>query len=166
MDKHAIVLGNLGGPESLEEVKPFLKSLFMDADIFNFPFGKVGQNIFSSLIAHFRAPTSRKLYEAIGGKSPIIKNTQLQADALEEILASEGNYKVFTTHRYSKPTLAETIKELKSENYSSLTVIPLFPQYSTTTTLSLIRRSYLKYVIRLSKKNWISVGIVWAIPNL
>ncbi len=136
--KTAVVLVNLGGPERLEDVRPFLKELFGDPDIFRFPFGSVGQKIFSGIIAKFRAPKSEGYYARIGGGSPIVRNTRKQAAKLQDSLNGLGNYTVFTAQRYWKPFIHETVSELRNGDFSRIVLIPLFPQYSTTTTLSVI----------------------------
>ncbi len=130
----AVVLINLGGPESAEEVRPFLKRLFSDRDIFSFPGGQAGSRLFSSLISRLRAPIARKHYAHIGGASPIRKNTEAQAEALQAELGLE--YRVMAVQRYSNPDIAQAIRDLKAEGVKKVLLLPLFPQYSTTTTLS------------------------------
>ena len=136
--KHAVILANLGAPSRLEEVKPFLRALFSDPDIFKFPFGKMGQQFFSSMIAAIRAPKSRKYYQAIGGGSPLHENTVAQARKLEAVLAEKGDYSVFPAQRYCHPFLTETADRIREGKFTTITLIPLFPQYSTTTTQSII----------------------------
>ena len=136
--KHAVILANLGAPSRLEEVKPFLRALFSDPDIFKFPFGKMGQCFFSSMIATLRAPKSRKFYQAIGGGSPLHENTVAQARKLEAVLAEKGDYSVFPAQRYSHPFLTEVADQIREGIFKTITLIPLFPQYSTTTTQSII----------------------------
>ena len=135
---HAVVLTNLGAPTNLGEVRPFLKNLFRDPDIFQLPFGRIGQEIFSSLISTFRSPKSRKYYAAIGGGSPLHDNTVAQADKLQKALDEYGDFTVFVAQRYWHPFVSETVEEVRRANYEAITLLPLFPQYSTTTTLSII----------------------------
>ena len=135
--KTAIILANLGAPASLDEVKPFLKQLFSDPDIFRFPFGKSGQALFSSMIATLRAPKSRKFYQAIGGGSPLAANTVAQANALRDRLHDIPGIKVFTAQRYWHPFIAEIADQIRADGFERIILIPLFPHYSTTTTLSI-----------------------------
>jgi len=134
----AVILANLGAPSQLDEVRPFLKQLFSDTDIFRFPFGKLGQSFFSSMIATLRAPKSRKFYKAIGGGSPLAANTVAQADALRDRLQDIPDIKVWTAQRYWHPFISEVADQLLSEAVERIIIIPMFPHYSTTTTLSII----------------------------
>ena len=86
MKKTAVVLLNLGGPDSVNAIHPFLFNLFSDPDIFKLPFGKKGQKIFAGLISKYRAPKSAILYKEIGGRSPLHPNTLEQASALQKQL--------------------------------------------------------------------------------
>ena len=125
---------NLGGPNSLAAVRPFLYKLFSDPDIFQFPLGRIGQKIMATLIARRRAPTARANYAAIGGKSPILANTDRQARALQAELDKTGAYKVFICMRYWDPMSAEVVQQLKQQEYQRVILLPLYPQYSKTTT--------------------------------
>ena len=136
--KTAVVLVNLGGPDSLENVKPFLFNLFSDPDIFKLPFGKKGQEIFAKFISGRRAQKSSNLYAKIGGKSPLQENTADQAVALQRLLRKEDNFFVFTAQRYWHPLIPEVIGTLRPEKWDEIILLPLFPQYSNTTTLSVI----------------------------
>ena len=82
-DRVAVVLFNLGGPDSLQSVRPFLSNLFSDPYIFKLPLGFLTQKVFAWTIARRRAPQAAKGYAAIGGKSPLFDNTQAQAIALQ-----------------------------------------------------------------------------------
>lgn len=136
--KTAVVLANLGGPTRLDEVRPFLKNLFQDPDIFPFPFGRLGQALFSSLMASLRAPKSRRYYAAIGGGSPLHRNTVAQAEKLQEALQDDGPYKVYVAQRYWQPTFGEVTQQVREAEPERVIVIPLYPQYSATTTLSIM----------------------------
>lgn len=129
----AVVLFNLGGPDSLENVRPFLYNLFSDPDIFRFPLAFISQRLFASLASRRRTAEAQANYAAIGGKSPILKNTQKQADALQQALGDDS-YSVFICMRYWHPMTAEVITTLKREGYEQVILLPLYPQYSTTTT--------------------------------
>lgn len=133
-DRTAVVLFNLGGPDSLEAVRPFLFNLFSDPDIFNFPLGFATQRLFAWLIARRRAPQAAKGYAAIGGRSPLLANTRAQAAALARSLADEGRFDVVVCMRYWHPLTREIVAQLKAAGYARLVLLPLYPQYSLTTT--------------------------------
>ena len=133
--KVAIVLFNLGGPGNLQEVKPFLFNLFYDKAIINLP------NPFRFLLAKFisskRESTAIEIYEHIGKKSPILENTELQA---EELRKRFPDYKVFVDMRYSSPGSKEVVSEIKNYDPEEIILLPLYPQFSTTTTGSSLER--------------------------
>lgn len=129
----AIVLLNLGGPDSLAAVEGFLFNLFSDPDIFKLPLARVTQRPFARLIARRRAPEAAHGYAAIGGASPLLANTERQARALQAALPAE-RYKVFVCMRYWHPLTEEVVDTLKREGFSRVLLLPLYPQYSTTTT--------------------------------
>lgn len=133
-NKTAVVLFNLGGPDSLKAVQPFLYNLFSDPDIFKFPLGFISQRFFAWFISLRRAAQARQNYAAIGGKSPILENTQEQSIALQLSLAEEGSYDVYTCMRYWHPLTQEVVVDLKLKAYTDVILLPLYPQYSTTTT--------------------------------
>jgi protoporphyrin/coproporphyrin ferrochelatase len=131
MAKTGIVLFNLGGPDSLNAVEPFLANLFNDRDIFKLPF----QNRLSKFIAKKRAPKIIKEYELIGGSSPLICWTELQAKALKEALKLEGyDADVFIAMRYWKPLTAETAKIVEEGCFDKVFLLPLYPHFSVSTT--------------------------------
>lgn len=132
--KTAVVLCNLGGPDSLDAVEPFLYNLFSDPDIFRLPLGFLTQRPFAYLISRRRAATARENYAAIGGKSPILENTQQQAAALTQALATQGDYDIIICMRYWHPLTAEVVSELKAQQYHKVILLPLYPHYSITTT--------------------------------
>ena len=136
--KTAVVLVNLGGPDRLENVQPFLFNLFSDPDIFKLPFGETGQEMFAGLISKYRTPKSVRLYEQIGGKSPLHPNTLDQAAALQKKLREIDDYQVHVAQRYWHPLIPEVIDKLSHESFDKIVLLPLFPQYSNTTTLSVI----------------------------
>jgi ferrochelatase len=133
-NRTAVVLLNLGGPDSLDAVEPFLFNLFSDPDIFNLPLGFLTQKPFARLIARRRAPAARNNYAAIGGKSPLLENTLRQAEALQTALRAHGQYDVFVCMRYWHPLSEAVVAELRSRNYPRVMLLPLYPQYSRTTT--------------------------------
>jgi len=135
MSKHtAVVLLNLGGPDSLEAVEPFLFNLFSDPDIFKLPLGFIFQKPFARLISRRRAPEAAEGYAAIGGRSPILKYTEAQARALRHTLADTGNYSVHICMRYWHPMADEVVNKLKQQGIERVMLLPLYPQYSHTTT--------------------------------
>jgi len=133
--KVAVVLFNLGGPDSLDAVKPFLRNLFSDPAIIRVP-GFV-RMFLARFIAARRAPTARAIYQKIGGRSPILPETELQAQALEAALHAKGiEAKCFIAMRYWRPFTAEAAAAVKAYAPDRVVLLPLYPQYSTTTTQS------------------------------
>lgn len=138
MTKTAIVLFNLGGPDTPAAVQPFLFNLFNDPAIIRIP------NPFrwglAKVISKRRAPIAREIYENLGGGSPLLPNTQAQARALEAKLMSgesgdDGDdFKVFIAMRYWHPFADETVREVKAYGPDQILLLPLYPQFSTTTT--------------------------------
>lgn len=137
--KTAIVLFNLGGPDRPEAVEPFLRNLFSDPAILRVP--NFLRPFLAWLIARRRAPTAQKIYEALGGGSPILANTNAQARALEAALdanASESGEtsRCFVAMRYWHPFSDETAREVAAWKPDRIVLLPLYPQFSTTTTAS------------------------------
>lgn len=128
----AVVLFNLGGPDSPEAVEPFLFNLFYDPAIIPLP--KPLRWLVAKLISWRRRQTAQKIYAHMGGKSPILENTQAQAQALEEVL--DPDHKVFITMRYWNPRAQAVVSQVRSYNPDRVVLLPLYPQYSTTTTES------------------------------
>lgn len=115
-------------------MRPFLYNLFSDPDIFKFPLGFITQKLFAALISWRRTPEATKGYAAIGGKSPLLENTQSQAIALQLALAETSGADVFVCMRYWHPLTRAVVAELKDKGYDELVLLPLYPQYSLTTT--------------------------------
>lgn len=141
----AVVLLNLGGPDSLDAVQPFLQNLFSDPAIIRAP-GPI-RALLARRISKKRAPLTREIYEQLGGKTPLLELTEAQAEALEAALngpeqdgqktAENGDiFKVFTAMRYWHPRAAEVVGAVKDWGPSQVVLLPLYPQYSTTTTAS------------------------------
>lgn len=130
----AVVLFNLGGPDSLAAVEPFLFNLFSDPEIFKFPFPRLTQRLAARLIARRRAPQARAAYQAIGGSSPLLENTRRQAEALRQALAPHGAFAVEPCMRYWHPLTREVVAALKARALERCVLLPLYPQYSLTTT--------------------------------
>lgn len=135
--KTAIVVFNLGGPDSLEAVKPFLFNLFFDKYIIKLP---VFFRYFVAWIISFkRENIAKEIYKNIGGKSPIIKETQKQIDALKKSLKQDiANFEVFMCMRHWHPMSEEVVKLIEKYLPDEIILLPLYPQFSTTTTASSI----------------------------
>ena len=132
--KIGVVLFQLGGPDSLESIEPFLYNLFCDPDIIDFPFAKLARKPLAKLIATSRAKHVAHHYAEIGGKSPILEFTQRQASALERELRRDLDAKVVIAMRYWHPLTEAAIAELKAFGAGEIVLLPLYPQYSKTTT--------------------------------
>jgi ferrochelatase len=130
-----VVLFQLGGPDTLEAIEPFLFNLFSDPDIIDFPFARLGRKALAKLISTTRAKKVQHHYAAIGGGSPIRRFTEMQARALERVLAESGlEARCFVAMRYWHPLTAEAIAGLRAANCDEVVLLPLYPQYSSTTT--------------------------------
>lgn len=130
-----IVLFQLGGPDTLEAIEPFLYNLFCDPDIIDFPFARIGRKPLARLISSTRSRKVQHHYATIGGGSPIRPNTERQARALEASLRNEGiDAHCFVAMRYWHPFTAEAIEQLRSAECDEVVLLPLYPQYSSTTT--------------------------------
>jgi protoporphyrin/coproporphyrin ferrochelatase len=133
--KIAIVLFNLGGPDNLDAVRPFLRNLFSDPAIIRVP--SFLRAIIAWFIAYRRAPIAREIYSKMGGGSPLLPETKLQAQALEAALGVKGiDAKCFIAMRYWRPFTAEAAAAVKAYSPDKIVLLPLYPQYSTTTTQS------------------------------
>ena len=136
--KVAVVLFNLGGPDGPEAVRPFLSNLFCDPAIIALP--AIARLPLGHFIAWRRAPVARQIYEKIGGKSPIVAETMAQAQGLETILKARGHApKVVMAMRYWRPFAAEAVAQIKAFEPEMIVLLPLYPQFSTTTTASSLR---------------------------
>lgn len=135
--KIAVVLQNLGGPRTLEAVEPFLFNLFMDEDIIKIPFKGAARKFLAQLISSLRSIPVRKKYAEIGGGSPLNCWTILQACNLEKWLNaqdSKNSYKVEIAMRYWHPLTEDALKRMLPEPYDEVILLPLYPQFSFTTT--------------------------------
>ena len=130
----AVVLFQLGGPDSLDAVEPFLHNLFSDPDIINFPFARLAREPLARLMARHRAGKVRRHYAEIGGRSPLIELTQAQAVALEAELAATLPAQVLVAMRYWHPLTAEAVEAVRRGQFAQLVLLPLYPQYSRVTT--------------------------------
>ncbi len=134
MKKVGVVLFQLGGPDSLESIEPFLYNLFCDPDIIDFPFARIARQPLAKLISVSRAKHVAHHYAEIGGKSPILEFTRRQAVALEKRLRQDYDARVVVAMRYWKPFTQEAIAELAQHAPDEVVLLPLYPQYSKTTT--------------------------------
>lgn len=130
--KTAVVLFNLGGPDAPQAIQPFLFNLFNDPAIIGLP--NPLRRMLASFISRRRAPKAAKIYDELGGKSPILENTEAQAAALETALSGHGQVKVFTCMRYWHPMSDAVAKQVADYAPDHIILLPLYPQYSTTTT--------------------------------
>ena len=134
VNKIGVVLFQLGGPDSLEAIEPFLYNLFSDPDIIDFPFARIARQPLARLISTTRTRHVRDHYAKIGGRSPILEFTGRQARALEADLRPDFDARVVVAMRYWHPFTAEAIRELEAHAPDDVVLLPLYPQYSRTTT--------------------------------
>ena len=138
--KKAIILFNLGGPDKIENVEPFLFNLFNDPAILDLP--TFLRYPLAKLISNRRAPVAKKIYEELGGSSPILKLTKEQSSALEIKLnqtQTEDEYKCFIVMRCWNPRAIDVIKNVQLFNPNEIILMPLYPQYSAATSGSSIK---------------------------
>ncbi len=129
----AVVLFNLGGPDCPEAVKPFLLNLFRDPAILRVPF--FIRPLLAQIIARARVKPASENYAILGGRSPLLELTEAQARALENDLAAMGvEAKCFIAMRYWHPFAREAAHAVKAWNPDEIVLLPLYPQFSTTTT--------------------------------
>jgi ferrochelatase len=136
--KLAIVMFNLGGPDSPEAVEPFLRNLFSDPAIISLP--AIVRLPLAWLIARRRAPVARKIYDHIGGRSPIFEETRKQANALQAALSRDDvEAKAFVAMRCWHPFSDGAARAVKAFAPDKIVLLPLYPQYSTTTSASSLK---------------------------
>jgi len=138
--KKAIILFNLGGPDKIENVEPFLFNLFNDPAILNLP--TLLRYPLAKLISNRRAPVAKKIYEELGGSSPILKLTKEQSGALEIKLnqnQTKEEYKCFIVMRCWNPRAKDVIKDVQLFEPDEIVLMPLYPQYSAATSGSSIK---------------------------
>jgi ferrochelatase len=138
--KNGVILLNMGGPDTLDDVRPFLYNLFSDREIIRLgPFFL--QKFLAHVISRRRAPKSRAIYEQVGGGSPLKNLTLSQAKALEDELASDsdGDWRVAIAMRYWPPHADSALQQMRQQGISRITALPLYPHYSRATTGSSLR---------------------------
>ncbi|KAF8653142.1 hypothetical protein HU200_062587 [Digitaria exilis] len=140
-EKIGVLLLNLGGPETLDDVQPFLFNLFADPDIIRLPrLFRFLQKPLAKFISVVRAPKSKEGYASIGGGSPLRQITDAQAEALREALCKKDvPAKVYVGMRYWHPFTEEAIEQIKRDGITKLVVLPLYPQFSISTSGSSLR---------------------------
>lgn len=154
----AVVLLQLGGPDSLAAVEPFLYNLFSDPEIIDFPFARLARPTLARLISSRRAKHVQQHYASIGGKSPIRELTDQQARALENELRKTLDARVFVAMRYWHPLTQETIEQIAAQNFRELVLLPLYPQYSKTTSGSSLNEWRRRYAA--AGRNGLSTKVV------
>ena len=135
----AVVLFQLGGPDSKAAVEPFLYNLFCDPDIINFPGSFLARKPLAKLISTTRSKVAGQRYAAIGGGSPIGRLTEQQARALEVALRPHIPARTVVAMRYWRPDTAHAIAALESAPFDELVLLPLYPHYSFATTGSSLK---------------------------
>lgn len=138
--KTAVIISNMGGPDSLDAVENYLFNIFLDPDIIDIPLPGFMRKRFIKWFSKKRAPESTEIYRKIGGKTPLTEITYKQAELLEQKLNSNENLeiKVFVAMRYWYPFFEEVWEKIIEERYDKLIIVTMYPYYSTTTTGSLI----------------------------
>lgn len=130
----AILLMNMGGPSTLDEVGGFLSRLFHDRDLIQLPF----QSRLAPLIARRRTPKIVEQYDKIGGGSPILRWTRMQGKAmasmLDELSPATAPHKAYTAFRYARPLTDEALDEMKADGVQRAVAFTQYPQYSCSTT--------------------------------
>ena len=130
-----LLLFNLGGPDTLADVEPFLVRLFSDREIIELPLGAWFQPLFARLIARKRGPDVRENYRKIGGGSPQLRITRAQADALEQRLNKDGRrFRTFIAMRYWYPDTEQALEAMAGDGISRVVTLTLYPHYSCATT--------------------------------
>lgn len=130
--RRVVVLLNLGGPSSLKEVKPFLKSLFNDPAIL--PYSQWVRRFVSWLIVRKRLPKATEIFRTLGGGSPLLKNTEAQGGALQALLGPD--YRVVVAMRHAQPDTSAAFLQMEEFRPHEVILLPLYPQFSVTTTAS------------------------------
>ena len=131
-EKTALVLLNMGGPDSLAAVEPFLYNLFSDRELIRLPAGALLQKPFAWLISFFRAKRVRLNYQAIGGKSPLLDWTNKQAAGIAQRLGA--NWVPFVAMRYTAPRADETVRAIRAAGIGRAVVLSMYPHYTSATS--------------------------------
>jgi ferrochelatase len=138
--RFGVLLLNFGGPSSLRDVQPFLRSLFNDPAILNLPWPI--RPLVAEVISRLRAPRSARMYRAIGGGSPLLRWTRAQAAQVEVLLQADGlDVRVACGMKASPPSIADGLEELRTSGVEKIVLLPLFPQYSQSTVGACLREA-------------------------
>jgi ferrochelatase len=139
MGRVGVLLLNLGGPEKLEDVGPFLFNLFADPEIIRLPLPWL-QKPLAWLISSLRTKKSQQNYKSIGGGSPLRRITEAQAEALTAVLQQRGvEASIYIGMRYWHPFTEEAVEQIKRDGIEKLVILPLYPQFSISTSGSSFR---------------------------
>jgi len=152
--KTAVLLATMGGPASLPGVRRFLFNLFHDPAILRVP--QPLRFMLAQALSFLREKKAQDIYKQMGGHSPILENTTAQAAALEVLLRKSGDYRCFVGMSYSPPFIKDAVMELTKDTPDHIIILPLYPQFSTTTTASVLR-DVKKFLWRAGKKTPVSV---------
>jgi ferrochelatase len=131
--KEAVILLNMGGPNNLEEVEVFLRNMFADKNILTMKSALL-RKLVGSMIVFTRTESSQEIYRELGGKSPIVGHTKKLVAKLQKHLGDD--VVVDFAMRYTPPFACEVVEKIESMSVDKIYLIPLYPQYSTTTTKS------------------------------
>ncbi len=132
---------NLGGPRTLDDVRPFLEGLFADREIIRLPGGTLGQRWISRLIVRGRLAAVRRNYASIGGGSPIYRHTAAQLEGVTHRLAQRRGepFRWYIAFRYSQPSSDDALRAMAADGVEEAVALTLYPHYSTATTGSSLR---------------------------
>lgn len=128
----ALILLNMGGPDSLDAVEPFLYNLFSDRELIQLPAGALLQKPFAKFISYFRAKKVVENYRTIGGKSPLLEWTQKQAEGTALRLGNK--FKPYVIMRYWHPRAEKVLAEIKADGIETAVVLSMYPHYTRATT--------------------------------
>lgn len=161
-----VLLFNMGGPGTLDDVEPFLVNLFSDRDIIELPMGALLQPLVARLIARKRGPDVRRNYASIGGGSPQLALTRAQASALQDQLVTSTGQRVVVeiAMRYWQPDTDRALRRLAAEGVSRIVTLTLYPHYSRATTGS-SRREFERVMARPEWRDRFAVSHVEAYPD-
>jgi len=127
-----LVLLNMGGPDSLDAIEPFLYNLFSDRELIRLPAGALLQKPFARLISHFRAKKVRVNYRMIGGKSPLLEWTQKQASGIAAQLGPQ--FRPYVVMRYWQPRAEDVLRQMRIDGVEQAVVLSMYPHYTGATT--------------------------------
>lgn len=133
MTRKALVLLNMGGPNNLHEVEVFLTNMFNDEHILSIASKRI-RKLVAGIITTLRVEKAQEIYRELGGKSPLVDNTNTLIEALNEALGAR--YLIVAAMRYTPPYACDAIKTIMDQGIRDITLFPLYPQHSTTTTAS------------------------------